>query len=155
MKRPIKIVLVIAIAAISVVVLLFVGQFIYFRYFFHIDLPDDFFGPRPIPGVQPEAWAKLQVGMTKQEVIALLGEPPSRTGPGTTEADGKKEPTSIEFWQYTWWDGLFSGPSDKAHVLYFHPDGTLFLFRGPVTADASLLPPPSAAETATEPGKGP
>jgi len=139
MKRPVKIVLVTAITAMSVVVLLFVllfvGRFIYFRFFFHLP----FFEPGPIKGVQPEAWAKLQVGMTKQEVIALLGESDCRRGPGTREIDGKKEIMTPEFWQYTWTDGLniFGGPSDKAHAVYFDSDGKVSGFRAPKTANSS------------------
>ena len=139
MKRPIKIVLVTAITAMSVVVLLVVGGLIYFHYFFTVDLP--FLEARPIKGVQPEAWAKLQVGMTKQEVIALLGESHCRRGPGTSEIDGKKQIITPEFWQYTWTDGGFHlfgrVPSDKAHAVYFDSDGKVSGFRAPKTANTS------------------
>ena len=131
MKRPIRIVLV---TAMSVVVLLFVGGFIYFHYFFKLDL----FKPGPIMGVQPETWAKLQVGMTKQDVIALLGESQRRVSTGTTEIDGKKEITRPEFWAYTWTEGLdLFGPSDKAHAIYFDSDGKVSTFRAPKTANSS------------------
>ena len=134
MKRPIKIVLVTAITTMSVVVLLFVGGFIYFHYFFKLDL----FKPGPIMSVQPEAWAKLQVGMTKQDVIALLGESQRRVSTGTTEIDGKKEITRPEFWAYTWTEGLdLFGPSDKAHAVYFDSDGKVSSFRAPKTANSS------------------
>jgi len=134
MKRPIKIVLV---TAMSVVVLLFVGGFIYFQIVKH-NVSSWLFEPRPIMGVQPEAWAKLQVGMTKQDVIALLGESPHRVGPGTTETDGKKEITTPEFWAYTWTEGLdLFGPSDKAHAVYFDSDGKVSSFRAPKTANSS------------------
>ncbi len=56
MKRPIKILLVTAITAMGLVLLLFVGGFIYFRYFFSLDI--DLFGSRPLHYVQPEAWAQ-------------------------------------------------------------------------------------------------
>lgn len=131
MKRPIKMVIV---TAMSLVVLLFVGGFIYFHYFFKFDI----FKPGPIKGVQPEAWAKLQVGMTKQDVIALLGESPHKVGPGTTETDGKKEIVMSEFWAYTWSEGLdIFGPSDKAHAVYFDSDGKVSSFRAPKTANSS------------------
>jgi len=131
MKRPIKILLV---TAMSLVVLLFVGGFIYFHFFFKLHL----FEPGPIMGVQPEAWAKLQVGMTKQDVIALLGESPRKFGPTTTETDGKKEITMPEFWAYTWSEGLdIFGPSDKAHAVYFDSDGKVSSFRAPKTANSS------------------
>jgi outer membrane protein assembly factor BamE (lipoprotein component of BamABCDE complex) len=131
MKRPIKIVLV---TAMSVVVLLFVGGFIYFHFFFELDI----FNPGPIMGVQPEAWAKLQVGMTKQDVIALLGESQRQVGPTTTETDGKKEIMMPEFWAYTWTEGLdLFVPSDKAHAVYFDSDGKVSSFRAPKTANSS------------------
>ncbi len=131
MKRPIKIMLV---TAMSLVVLLFVGGFIYFHFFFKLHL----FEPGPIMGVQPEAWAKLQVGMTKQDVIALLGESQRKIGPTTTETDGKKEIVMPEFWAYTWSEGLdIFGPSDKAHAVYFDSDGKVSSFRAPKTANTS------------------
>jgi len=136
MKRPIKIVLVTAIAARSLVVLLFVVSFIYILVIKHN--MSSWFEPRPIMGVQPEAWAKLQVGMTKQDVIALLGESPCKGGPSTTEIDGKKEITRPEFWAYTWSEGLdLFGPSDKAHAVYFDSDGKVSSFRAPKTANSS------------------
>ena len=61
MKRPIKILLVTAITAMSVVLLLFVGGFIYFHYFFKLHL----FEPRPIHYVQPEAWAQGEFPLMK------------------------------------------------------------------------------------------
>ena len=63
MKRPIKILLVTAITAMSVVLLLFVGGFIYFHYFFKLDL--NLFGPGPIWDVHPEAWAQGEFPLMK------------------------------------------------------------------------------------------
>ena len=42
-----------------------------------------------LPEVRDLDELKLQVGMTKQDVIALLGESQCKIGPGTTEIDGK------------------------------------------------------------------
>jgi len=63
MKRPIKILLVTAITAMGLVLLLFVGGFIYFRYFFSLDI--DLFGSRPLHYVQPEAWAQGECPLMK------------------------------------------------------------------------------------------
>jgi hypothetical protein len=63
MKRPIKILLVAAITAMSLVVLLFVGGFIYFHYFFTFDI--DLFGPGPIWDMHPEAWAQGEFPLMK------------------------------------------------------------------------------------------
>jgi len=63
MKRPIKILLITAITAMSVVLLLFVGGFIYFRYFFKLDL--HLFEPRPLHYVRPEAWAQGECPLMK------------------------------------------------------------------------------------------
>lgn len=64
MKRPIKILLVTAITAISVVVLLFVGGFIYY-YFSMKRAMSSWFEPRPIHYVQPEAWAQGEFPLMK------------------------------------------------------------------------------------------
>jgi hypothetical protein len=57
MKRPIRILLVTAITAMSVVLLLFVGGVIYY-YFSMKRAMSSWFEPRPIHYVQPEAWAQ-------------------------------------------------------------------------------------------------
>lgn len=64
MKRPIKIVLVTAITAMSVVLLLFVGGFIYY-YFSMKRAMSSWFEPRPLHYVQPEAWAQGEFPLMK------------------------------------------------------------------------------------------
>lgn len=97
----------------------------------------DLFKPRPIVSVEPEAWAKLNVGMSKEAVIQLLGNTPAKFGPLTTEVCYEK--TIIpEFWQYNWTDGFtFGRPSDKAYVVYFDSSNRVSRFRAPLTPSAS------------------
>lgn len=64
MKRPIKILLVTAITAMSLVLLLFVGGVIYY-YFSMKRAMSSWFEPRPIHYVQPEAWAQGEFPLMK------------------------------------------------------------------------------------------
>lgn len=69
--------------------------------------------------------------MTKQEVIATLGEPGSRSGPSATTFMGLTF-THKEFWQYysKHWFAFF-GPWDDAYVVYFSADGKVASLRKP------------------------
>ncbi|MBI4219741.1 MAG: hypothetical protein HY682_06315 [Chloroflexi bacterium] len=94
------------------------------------------FGPGPIRSVSPGAWARLRVGMTKDEVVFLLGDAEVKSGPGKTEVAGRPALMTPElwpeFWEYNWTDGfpIFS-PSDKAFVVYFDSQGRVSSFREP------------------------
>lgn len=91
------------------------------------------FKPHAIKAVRPEAWAELRVGMTKKEVIKLLGDSPGKGGPNTLEACGKKV-TLPEFWEYNWTDGLaIFEPATKAYAVYFDAQGKVSKFRAPET----------------------
>ena len=103
-------------------------------------------------------WSRLKVGMSKEEVIELLGESPSRSIPGSTDSienfitfitdANLPEPIAQELaddnffdnFRYEHWHyGKFGFlenlivPSDNAYVVYFNKDGQLVSFREPLT----------------------
>ena len=92
-------------------------------------------------------WNHLRVGMTRDEVKSLFGEPRSMTNPGgrdkppsdsDVEALAKASPEMQEFasafflelWSYGKTSTLF--PSPRAFVVFFGPDGKVLRYRRPV-----------------------
>ena len=96
-------------------------------------------------------WDKLKIGMNKDEVVELLGEPPSKSLP---RFDENKSwlwldnvlgvilldilfdiEIGIERWEYGKFELLENllKPSDKAFVVYFDFVGTVIHFRRPLT----------------------
>ncbi|MCK5114140.1 MAG: hypothetical protein KAR11_05185 [Phycisphaerae bacterium] len=119
----------------SIVVLFCVAGFIYYQFFFtlDIDLGDmHLFEEGPTEKVNLNGWEKLEKGMTKKEVSDLLGEPGSSFGIGGKTIDGN-EPMS-ETWEYNWTVGLslFGNAHPRAYVVRFGPDGKLALWREPI-----------------------
>lgn len=100
-------------------------------------------------------WSKLKVGMSKEEVIDILGESSSRSIPGISDfmenfiTDANlPEPIAqeltndnffdnfrYEHWHYGTFDFLENliFPSDNAYVVYFNKDGQLVSFRESLT----------------------
>ncbi len=99
-------------------------------------------------------WSKLKIGMSKQEVIEIIGKSYSRSIPKKFYTGGnipdpnlprfmaKKLPNEqffynfrYEVWQYRKFD-LFNNlrfPSDNAYVIYFDKDGKVASFREPLS----------------------
>jgi hypothetical protein len=129
-------------SGVSMIVLTATG-FIYVWFFIMPHL----FEPGPIKAVKPTAWANMRVGMSKEEVIRVLGDSPSKGGPTTEEVCGKKI-TIPEFWEYNWTDGLaVISPSDKAYAVYFGPDGRVSEFRAPPIRTATSVANQSSTPT--------
>ena len=85
---------------------------------------------RAIHAVTPEAWREMRTGMTKGEVIQLLGYSECVMS-GSSIVNGH-ETIRPEIWQYNWTDGSSSlTPSDKAFVVYFDQTGKVLAFRPP------------------------
>jgi hypothetical protein len=95
-------------------------------------------GPGPIHSAPEEGWARLRIGMTRDEVIALLGRSESECGPVMTDMEPNPAVVvSPEFWEYSWTDGLpAQSPSDKAYVVEFDLQGRLSAFRKPKDGSA-------------------
>ena len=73
--------------------------------------------PHPIRSVDAAAWSKLTLGMTKDEVVSIIGE--SSDISRRTTPDGSE----TETWQYGWSDGmlpeLLKEPSPRAYLVTF------------------------------------
>ncbi len=94
------------------------------------------FDERPTKRVNLAGWRKLKVGMTKQQVISLLGDAASKTPPGSMTMD--KEVISLpELWEYNWQSGLnlFGNPHPKSYAVRFDKDGRLSSWYEPKTTD--------------------
>jgi len=119
----------------SLVVLLCVAGFIYFQFFFTIDMSGDWhlFEEGPVNKVNLAGWKKLEKGMSKEEVANLLGEYGSSFNMEGTSISGKKF-TMSEIWEYNWSIGLplFGEAHLKAYIVRFGPDGKLASWREPV-----------------------
>ena len=111
----------------SAIVLVCLAGFIYFQFFFTLDL----FEEGPTKEVNLNGWEELERGMSKAEVSSLLGESVSKFGPGTI---GTNDYTVPETWEYSWTIGfsLFGGEHPKAYIVRFGEDGTLASWREPI-----------------------
>lgn len=95
-------------------------------------------------------WSKLEVGMTKPEVITLLGNPSMSLGP--IESNPQPDQSFIEYmigdvivktlldlWFERWHYGRFIltdntfGPSGNVYVVYFNEQGRVVRFRETMT----------------------
>lgn len=77
----------------------------------------------PTTEINIEKWKSLKIGMTKEEVISLVGSPPFQK-----IVDG----AIYEFWEYEYHASLLSdGPHPKAYVIYFNKDGKVAKMREP------------------------
>jgi hypothetical protein len=92
-------------------------------------IAEEIIKPRPLPGVVAQRWAQLKVGMTKEEVQKLLGDPPSKSV--VSNASSRSE-----FWEWGFTYGLL-GPvaHEKAFAVYFDPDGKVSSFHSPQVAE--------------------
>jgi hypothetical protein len=83
----------------------------------------------PAKPVDPEGWKRVHVGMTKDEVLGLLGEAPHKgTEPGED---------SREYWEYGHVSSVFAPvPDNLGHVVYFDKQGLVSSTREP-TRDGS------------------
>jgi hypothetical protein len=108
------------------------GAAVYYRYFFLRDM----FREGPTKKVNLAGWQKLEVGMTKQQVISLLGNAASKNGPGTMTMNGETT-YDPEFWEYNWTAGLtlFPHPHPKSYHVSFGKEGKLASWGEPEAAD--------------------
>ena len=126
MKKKIKWILGCILGAILIFCLV---VFIYFRFFFTLDL----FEEGPTKKVNLSGWEKLERGMTKAQVAALLGDSVSTFGPGQGTIGGTKISVA-ETWQYNWKVGIsiWGEVHPKSYIVQFGPDGRLASWREPL-----------------------
>ena len=109
-------------------------------------------GSRKIPQYQAN-WSKLRTGMSKEEVVCLLGESMSKSEPIKPEPNPDSSPlndaigtifarTIFDSWFERWHYGEFEmfdnllSPSDKAYVVYFGGSQRVVSFRRPISEDS-------------------
>jgi outer membrane protein assembly factor BamE (lipoprotein component of BamABCDE complex) len=104
------------------------GTVVYVRYFFLQDM----FREGPTKKVNLAGWQKLEVGMTKQQVISLLGDAASKRGPETTTMSDRVT-YDPEYWEYNWTSGIpiLAHPHPKSYSVYFDKEGRLAGWREP------------------------
>ena len=83
----------------------------------------------PTQNVDIEQWKRLKIGMTKMEVISLLGDSPSKHE-FSVDSQERNENTN-EYWEYGYKSSLLAGPHPKAYVVFFNREGTVLRIRGP------------------------
>jgi len=88
-------------------------------------------GPHATRCVETQAWTHLRIGMSREAVIALLGDAPSKRQSSSKSA-GEDEAVKIEYWEYNYASGVgASAPHPKAYVVYFDRTGKVSGFRPP------------------------
>ena len=78
----------------------------------------------PAPPVDPESWIRVRVGMTKDEVRRMLGDPPH----GGSEVWDEHR----DYWEYGHVSSAFAPiPDNRGHVVYFDKQGRVSSTRAP------------------------
>jgi len=89
--------------------------------------------PHPAAAVNPDAWKQLHTGMTKQQVLALLGEAPRQMQGESSKVGAPKIIEPWEFWEYGYVSAFGAPiPHDRAYAVYFDQDGRVSSFREPI-----------------------
>ena len=84
--------------------------------------------PGKIQTVNVDGWKMMKVGLTKGEVIKLLGDSASKRQIDVND-DGFS--STQQFWEYNYKSGVFQGPDSRAYVVYFNSEGVVTSFREP------------------------
>jgi hypothetical protein len=124
-----------------------IGSFVYHVYFhfqpwdlrdaYEKAVVDALVKPHALPGVDPQRWAQLKVGMTKEEVTKLLGDTSSQWKRAFSgqRAQPREELGQSEYWEWGFTYGFSQpGPHERAFVVYFDRDGKVSSFRAPQVA---------------------
>jgi hypothetical protein len=100
-------------------------------------------------------WPGIKLGMSKEEVVGLLGEPTGRSGPATVKYDGDS-PVGIAaaagigaallggFDEYWTWESKYDlpnlfAPPEESFVVYFDSQGRVKKCRPPITGPYASL----------------
>ena len=92
-----------------------------------------FFEAGPTNKIKTENWEKLKIGMTKKEVIDLLGDSPSKHIISVHSPE--KSSNAFEFWEYEYRSSPISIPHPKAYVVYFNQKGLVSKLREPMNTE--------------------
>jgi len=83
-------------------------------------------GPAPKPGLR--AWQQIRVGLSREEVLAILGEPATKMKPNSP-ADAA---TNAEWWEYGYSSPVTNMTVDaRAYAIFFDGSGHVTSFQEP------------------------
>ena len=101
-------------------------------------IAEQIFVPHATEKVNTQAWARLQVGMTQNRVIEILGDVPHKMSKSdASQKDTKADLDRLEFWEYNYTYGMFGPPHPKAYVIYFDQHERVTSFRGPADENST------------------
>jgi hypothetical protein len=85
-------------------------------------------------------WPGVKLGMSKDEVVGLLGRPTEESRIAMVNSDGTS-PMAIEYWTWERKFGLPSlfGPSEESFVIYFDWQGRVRRCRPPIAGPYASL----------------
>ncbi len=129
MKRKRKLVL-----GIISLVLIFGLSFAIYEWKVTQNFAKGIFGPGKITAVNLDAWEKMRVGMTQEEVIKLLGDSPAKS---KFTVSGDSFSSTQHFWQYNYKSGILQGPHPRAYVVFFDSKGKVTSFRAPLNDNSN------------------
>ena len=82
--------------------------------------------------VDTQVWTHLSIWMSREAVIALLGDAPYKRQ-NSSKSAGDDKAVVIEYWEYNYSSALgASAPHPKAYVVYFDRTGKVSGFRPPM-----------------------
>jgi hypothetical protein len=88
--------------------------------------------PREAAAVSGDAWRQVRTGMSKAEVVALLGDAPGQARYEPAGAAGPEPAQPSERWEYGWVSAFGAPiPDSRAYVVWFGPDAKVSSLRGP------------------------
>jgi len=114
-----------------IIILGFIGSYIFLSSQIGHIVTGVFILPGPATKIDLNRWEQLRVGMTKDQVIELIGDASSKhkVAVGHDKNNVSKKIEQNEFWEYNSHSSLFGGPHPRAYVIYFDSEGKVSFFR--------------------------
>jgi len=92
--------------------------------------------PHAAAAVDPNAWKQVRTGMTKPQVLALLGEAPRQMQGESSSVVAPRKAEPFEFWEYGYVSAFGAPvPHDRAYVVSFDHDGRVSSVREPIEGE--------------------
>ena len=84
------------------------------------------------PKPDPKAWQRIRVGLSREEVLAILGQPAIKTKPNSPATAAPGSNSSHEWWEYGYSSPVGAGAVDpRAYALFFDDTGHVTSFQEP------------------------
>lgn len=91
-------------------------------------------GPASKP--DPKAWQRIHIGLSREEVMAILGQPATKTKSNSPDGTGTRSNSSHEWWEYGYSSPIGTGAVDpRAYALFFDGTGHVTSFQEPSESD--------------------